>query len=43
MVNRNLIRSLEDDSITAQVDLLLPEDEMDDMILEDARRPKRGL
>lgn len=34
MVNRNLIRSLEDDSINAQVDLLLPEDEMDDMILE---------
>ncbi len=34
MVNRNLIRSLEDDSITSQVDLLLPEDEMDDMILE---------
>ena len=34
MVNRNLIRSLEDDSIIAQVDLLLPEDEMDDMILE---------
>ncbi len=34
MVNRNLIRSLEDDSINSQVDLLLPEDEMDDMILE---------
>ena len=34
MVNRNLIRSLEDDSITSQVDTLLPEDEMDDMILE---------
>lgn len=34
MVNRNLIRSLEDDSINAQVDFLLPEDEMDDMILE---------
>jgi small subunit ribosomal protein S1 len=34
MVNRNLIRSLEDDSINSQVDLLLPEDDMDDMILE---------
>ncbi len=34
MVNRNLIRSLEDDSINSQVDLLLPEEDMDDMILE---------
>ncbi len=34
MVNRNLIRSLEDDSINSQVDLLLSEEDMDDMILE---------
>ena len=34
MVNRNLIRSLEDDVINSQVDQLLPEDDMDDMILE---------
>ena len=33
MVNRNLIRSLEDDSITSQVDLLLSEDDLDEMIL----------
>ncbi len=34
MVNRNLIRSLEDDSIASQVDTLLPEEDFDDMILE---------
>ena len=34
MVNRNLIRSLEDDQITAQLDNLLPEEEFDDIILE---------
>ncbi|MBX3423921.1 MAG: 30S ribosomal protein S1 [Pirellulaceae bacterium] len=33
MVNRNLIRSLEDDSIALQLDSLLPEDQLDDMIL----------
>ena len=34
MVNRNLIRSLEDDSISAQIDLLLPEETFDDMLLD---------
>jgi small subunit ribosomal protein S1 len=43
MVNRNLIRSLEDDSITSQVDLLLPEDEMDDMILEGLEGLNQGF
>jgi hypothetical protein len=33
MVNRNLIRSLEDDSIASQLDSLLSEDDLDDMIL----------
>ena len=33
MVNRNLIRSLEDDDITAQIDALLSEDDLDEMIL----------
>ncbi|MFO0939673.1 MAG: 30S ribosomal protein S1 [Pirellulales bacterium] len=33
MVNRNLIRSLEDDSIASQLDALLSEDDLDDMIL----------
>ena len=34
MVNRNLIRSLEDDSMSAQLDLLLPEDEMEGIVLD---------
>ncbi len=33
MVNRNLIRSLEDDSIFAQLDALLPEDQTEDVLL----------
>ncbi len=33
MVNRNLIRSLEDDEITNSVDTLLPEEEMDEHIM----------
>lgn len=32
MVNRNLIRSLEDDSISAQIATLLPEDKIDDWL-----------
>ncbi len=34
MVNRNLIRSLEDDSISAQLDSLLPEEEMEGIVLD---------
>ncbi|GIX00761.1 MAG: 30S ribosomal protein S1 [Pirellulaceae bacterium] len=34
MVNRNLIRSLEDDQILDQVETLLPEEEFDDFLLE---------
>jgi len=34
MVNRNLIRSLEDDGITSEIDTLIPEDDFDDLILE---------
>ena len=34
MVNRNLIRSLEDDFMSAQLDLLLPEDEMEGIVLD---------
>jgi hypothetical protein len=33
MVNRNLIRSLEDDSILTEVDNLLSVDDLDEMIL----------
>ena len=33
MVNRNLIRSLEDDEIASSLETLLPEEEMDDTIL----------
>jgi small subunit ribosomal protein S1 len=33
MVNRNLIRSLEDDSIVAQLDKMLPEDEIEETVL----------
>src|SRR5690242_3114080 len=32
MVNRNLIRSLEDDSIYAQISTLVPEENMDEML-----------
>ena len=34
MVNRNLIRSLEDDGITSEIDTLIPEEDFDDLILE---------
>ena len=34
MVNRNLIRSLEDDSMSAQLDMLLPEEEMEGIVLD---------
>ncbi|RMF39432.1 MAG: 30S ribosomal protein S1 [Planctomycetota bacterium] len=34
MVNRNLIRSLEDDTILSEVETLLPEEEFDDLLLE---------
>jgi len=33
MVNRNLIRSLEDDAISSELDALLSEDQLDDIIL----------
>lgn len=32
MVNRNLIRALEDDSMTAQIDALLPEESIEDLL-----------
>ena len=34
MVNRNLIRSLEDDVIASEIDTLIPDEEYDDLILD---------